>query len=444
VSEAARLAGRLEALQRRARFGMALGLTAIERAMDALGRPHDRLAVVHVAGSNGKGSTCAMVESIARAAGLRTGLYTSPHLCRFAERIRIDGSPLADEPFSRALGVVMDRADPALTFFETLTAAAFVAFAEARVDLAILEVGLGGRLDATNVVAAPLATAITSIALEHVAVLGPTLDAIAREKAGILKPGRPVVLGPLAPEAEVAARDVAAQVGAAPILRVEVEGAAGDRAPRGAATPLLVRPTPAGLTLSLPPPDCHPVHATLALSGPHQIANAGVAAGLTSCLTPYFPGVRAALARGLAGARWPGRLERLARGSVTVLLDGAHNPEGAEALARALTATGAAPERTLLVFGALADKDWAPMLARLAPLARERYYTQPEGREPVSAAELASVAPGYAAGSPDAAITRALDAARPGDVVVVTGSLYLVGRVRAALLGETCDPVVAL
>src|SRR5262249_12747203 len=150
------------------------------------GDPHLALAVVHVAGTNGKGSVCAMVDSIARAARLRTGLATSPHLCRFAERIRLSGEPIADDAFARALGRGLDcKTD--LTFFESLTVAAFDAFREAAVDLAILEVGLGGRLDATNVVPSPLCTAITSIALDHTALLGDSLQAIAREKAGIAK-----------------------------------------------------------------------------------------------------------------------------------------------------------------------------------------------------------------------------------------------------------------
>ena len=215
-----RLAELLLTLQGRARRGMELGLGPTRAALADLGDPHAGLAAVHVAGSNGKGSTSAMVESIARAAGLSTGLYTSPHLCRFDERIRIDGEPIGPAALERALGRVLEQTRTELTFFESLTVAAFDAFREARVDLAILEVGLGGRLDATNVIAAPLCTAVTSIALEHTAVLGGTIDAIAREKAGISKPGSPVVLGPLPPEANRAIREIAAAVGAGPIWQV--------------------------------------------------------------------------------------------------------------------------------------------------------------------------------------------------------------------------------
>src|SRR5580693_8165400 len=159
------LHGLLDALVARAPRGMLLGLDRVEAALAALGDPHLGLAAVHVAGSNGKGSTAAMVESIARAAGLRTGLYTSPHLCRFAERIRIDGRSIEDDAFERSLVAVLDRCRPDLTFFESLTVAAFFAFREAAVDVAVVEVGLGGRLDATNVIEAPIAAAITSISL---------------------------------------------------------------------------------------------------------------------------------------------------------------------------------------------------------------------------------------------------------------------------------------
>src|SRR5580692_1218800 len=226
----------LHALQARAPRGMVLGLDRVRVALAAVGDPHLDLCAVHVAGSNGKGSTSAMVESIAREAGLRAGLYTSPHLCRFAERIRVDGLPIEDGPF--------ERCPAALTFFESLTVAAFLAFREARLDVAVIEVGLGGRLDATNVLEAPLATAITSISLEHTAVLGDTLDAIAREKAGILKPGAPVVLGVLPEEADRAIVEVAARVGTGPIERPRV-------------------------------PPCPP-----GLAGPHQARNAAVAAAL--------------------------------------------------------------------------------------------------------------------------------------------------------------------
>jgi dihydrofolate synthase / folylpolyglutamate synthase len=405
----------LGALQARAPRGMMLGLDRVERALAALGDPHLALSAIHIAGSNGKGSTSAMVESIARSAGLRTGLYTSPHLIHFAERIRFGGDPIADEPFERSLRAVLDRCPPDLTFFESLTAAAFHAFREAAVDVAILEVGLGGRLDATNVVRSPIATAITSISLEHTQFLGDTLAAIAREKAGILKPGAPVVLGPLAPEADQAIAEIAAAVSAGPIRRVDRSGLA------------------------------------IALEGPHQAENAAVAAALADPLAARFPDrdVLAHVAEGLAATRWPGRFERLdlADRGVTVILDGAHNPEGAATLARtfALAApAGGDPARAALVFGALADKRWPEMLASLAPLAARRYYAEPRGRAPAHPADLAAMFPGAAVADPRLAVERAIAESRPGDVILVAGSLYLVGEVRAALLGVEPDPFIAL
>ncbi|WP_267888146.1 bifunctional folylpolyglutamate synthase/dihydrofolate synthase, partial [Sorangium cellulosum] len=218
-SAAPRLPALLAALGQRAPRGMVLGLDRVREALAALGDPHAGLAAVHVAGTNGKGSVCAMVESIAREAGLRAGLYTSPHLSRFAERIRIGGEMIGDAALEAALSAALERVPSPLTFFEALTVAAFVAFRDAGVDLAILEVGLGGRLDATNVIAAPLCTAITSIAFDHEALLGPTLADIAREKAGILKPGAPAVLGPLDPEADAAIESAAQAVGAGPRVR---------------------------------------------------------------------------------------------------------------------------------------------------------------------------------------------------------------------------------
>jgi dihydrofolate synthase/folylpolyglutamate synthase len=352
-----------------------------------------------------------MVESIARTAGLRTGLYTSPHLCRFNERIALQGAPIDDARFAEALRAVV-AIDVPLTFFESLTVAAFYAFREARVDVAIVEVGLGGRLDATNVVEAPLATAITSIALEHTAFLGSTLDAVAREKAGILKRGSPIVLGPLDLEAESAIRQVAIERGA----------------------PLYQRGDPREFALGL--------------RGPHQTDNAAVAVGIAEVLAATWPTITSAIAPGLANVRWPGRLESLelavAQGTATVLLDGAHNLHGVAALVRALVELGHASERTLLVFGALADKPYAEMLRMLEPMASWRIYTQPSGREPAPLDALDGVLAGERCAEPRVAIERALRRATDGDLIVVCGSTYLLGEVRGRLLGLDCDPIVAL
>ena len=303
----------------------------------------------------------------------------------------------------------------------------------------MLEVGLGGRLDATNVIKDPLATAITSISLEHTAILGDTLAAIAREKAGILKPGAPVVLGPLPPEADAAVAEVAARVGAGPIYRVDSPRRGAPSTPGQA---LHVLYDGARTEVRGPGPD-DDVAVELRLAGLHQAENAGVAVGLVHCLAAHFPArdFAAATRAGLRSAEWPGRCERITRGEVTVLLDAAHNPEGAAALRAALASD---PARTALVFGALADKRWPEMLRPLAALAGRRYYTRPKGREPAPLEALAAIAPGQAVPEPRDALALALAESAPGDTVVVTGSIYLVGEVRAALLGIEADPVIAL
>jgi dihydrofolate synthase/folylpolyglutamate synthase len=436
------LLDKLSELERRAQRGMLLGLDRVLSALTALGSPHEELAAVHIGGSNGKGSTAAMVEAIARAAGLRTGLYTSPHLCRFAERIRIDGQPIGDEAFDRALDAVLTRCRDDLTFFESLTLAAFVAFREARVDLAVLEVGLGGRLDATNVVAAPIATAITSIALEHTAILGDTLAAIAREKAGILKAGAPVVLGPVDPEADQAIAEVAASIGVGPLERVARASAEAVR--RGAERGAILVSEEGDETAIALPGAARPLRAKLRLEGAHQAENAAVAAGIAHHVAARFPAVAPAIEAGLARAEWPGRFEQIKRGDVTVVLDAAHNPHGAAALAALLRRARLDPARTALVFGVLVDKRWPAMLEELAPMASRRYYTEPKGRPPAALDDLRRLAPGEALPEPRDALARAIAESRPGDTIVVTGSIYLVGEVRAVLLGIDADPMVAL
>jgi len=436
------LVAKLNALQARVPRGMKLGLDRVEHALAALGDPHLGLRTIHIAGSNGKGSTSAMIEAIARAAGLRTGLFTSPHLCRFAERIRVGGEPIDDVSFERSLAAVLDHCPPDLTFFESITLAAFHAFREARVQLAVIEVGLGGRLDATNVIRAPLATAVTSIALEHTAILGDTLDLIAREKAGIFKPSSPIVLGPLAPEADRAITEVAERIGAGPIYRVQRDGAW---------TPGVIRARWDNGILDLHgPDDTSRFHGTPALRGRHQADNAAVALGLARCLAQHhlLLDPLGATFAGLTTARWPGRYERLHLDApqVTVILDGAHNPDGALALAELIAAENPSgdPAHRALVFGALADKRWPEMLGPLAPLCARRYYTEPKGRAPAALEELRALAPGEAVADPSVAIDRAITASSPGDTILVTGSIYLVGEVRAHLLGIDADPMIAL
>jgi dihydrofolate synthase/folylpolyglutamate synthase len=394
-----KLAGALAELYRRVPLGMRLGLEPMQAACRRAGAPEQALPAVHVAGTNGKGSTSAMIEAMARAGGLRTALYTSPHLCRFAERIRVDGEPIDDGALAEVL-VEAAALGPDLSFFETATLAAFLAFRGAGVDLAILEVGIGGRLDATNVIPAPRCAALVNVAFDHQDKLGPTLDAIAREKAAIAKPGAPIVLGTLPAEARAAAIDVARTNGARVVEAM---------------------PLPPGTEL--------------ALEGPHQRGNAAVAWTVGELLG-LGEGARR---RGLASARWPGRFERIATSGARYVLDGAHNPDGIAALVKALEDDHVGA----VVFGVMADKDWRPMLDGLARIDAHRFYVAPAGRAPADPGAMAA----FRDGTPAASVGEALAAARAvaaGRVVVVCGSLFLVGAARAALLGLPTDPAVAL
>jgi dihydrofolate synthase/folylpolyglutamate synthase len=410
-------------------------------ALDALDHPEEGLPVVHVAGTNGKGSVCAMMTAIGQAAGLRTGTFTSPHLCRLAERIRLDLDPIGDDAFAEALERVLHPSIPEVTFFEAMTLAAFVAMRAREVDLAIFEVGLGGRLDATNVVRAPLATAVVSVALDHTRILGSDLATIAREKAAIAKPDVPMVLGPLTPDARQAAIEVAREAGASPVWWVATEDDDVSEALR-----LRFADGDDGLRVDSPRGEVEAL--TLGLGGLHQHANAAVAVGLAHQLADrgILEDVDGAVRAGLASASWPGRLERIERGDVTILLDCAHNPHAAEALAAALTDQPI--DRTRLVFGALGDKAWPRMLATLGPLAHQRYYCEPieelAGRRPAPPSALADAMPGRVASTPRQALQAALADARPGETIVVAGSIFLTGAARAFLLGIDDDPAVPL
>jgi dihydrofolate synthase/folylpolyglutamate synthase len=400
----------LERLYRLAPRGALLGLERVRAASAAFDHPEKRFPSLHVAGTNGKGSVSAMVATMAHASGYRTGLYTSPHLCRFNERIQLGGEPVPDDVMFPVLEDVMQRC-PELTFFETATLAAFVVFARLKVDLAIVEVGLGGRLDATNVLDSPRATAITTIGLDHTDRLGADIASIAREKAGILKPGVPAVLGRLLPVAfaEISAR--AQEVGA-PILET-----VGDPA--------------LDAFVELHPP---------ALLGAHQVDNARVAVALAHVLGL---GERD-IAVGLRDVRWPGRSETVRTPEGDVLLDAAHNPDGAQAVAAALAAQRLSPASVALVFGSMADKDSASMLAALGPHAAHRIYVPPEGRKAADPAALASLMPGQIAHDAAQALALGRKAVGPSGLVVVTGSIFLVGAARALLFGLERDPAVAL
>lgn len=392
---------------------MKFGLENMSQLMAELGEPHRRIPSVLIAGTNGKGSVTALVDAALQAGGYRSARYTSPHLVRLEERFVIDGSEVATaaleiavEQVRRAVDALLARGElraPA-TFFECTTAAAFQLFgsAERTIDIAVLEVGLGGRLDATNIVT-PLVCAITTIDLDHQAQLGSTVEAIAREKAGIIKPGVPVVIGSLPPDAETVIRSVAGGL-KAPVIR------AGD--------------------VAALPPDTRP-----ALAGRHQRDNAVVAIAVIQALAARgFCVDGPAMKRAIETVQWPGRLERFRHGTAEVLLDAAHNPAGARALAVFLNESGW--NDAVLVFGAMADKDAPGMLTALAPWVSRIICTTAATPRAEPGRALAAIAASISdhavevVESPAAALERACAIAPR---VVVAGSMFLIGPLRDIL-----------
>jgi dihydrofolate synthase / folylpolyglutamate synthase len=424
-----------EALMRRSGSGARYGLERMEAGIAALGHPERAVPCVHVAGTNGKGSVCAMVEAMARAEGLRTATFTSPHLTRLAERIRIDGEPIDDAALEDALARVLADRVPWLTFFESMTAAFFVAARAAAVDFAVVEVGLGGRLDATNLIPPPRAAAIVSVSRDHTAILGEELAAIAREKAAIAKPGSPLVVGPLADEAFEAVIATAQAAGAGPVIAVARDKAEARR--RQGLEMVRVEQRGAGVVVAWGERE---LVARPALAAPYQLGNVGVAVALGWRLGWS----NAAVVRGLETTSWPGRFERIRRDGVEILLDCAHNEDGAAALAAALGEV----EPSVLIFGAMADKPWPTMLDFLAPRARARIYTAPipaiAERGPADLRAMARRHPGEGFADPAEALARALNLSRPGDTIVVAGSIFLVGTLRATLLDLERDVLLPM
>jgi dihydrofolate synthase / folylpolyglutamate synthase len=421
-----------ERLATREFFGVKLGLDTIGALVAGLDHPERTFLPVIIAGTNGKGSVTAMASRALLAAGLRVGRYTSPHLVRLRERFVVDEVEVTDAALDSALQAVFDVESSLLacgalpgpaTYFEITTAAAMVIFREAGVRVGVVEVGLGGRHDATNIVRAPYA-AITSIGFDHMAQLGDTLTAIAGEKAGVIMPGATVVSGVTEEEpARVIATTCAARharlVRATDGVSLAVEDRDGDTV----------------ITLATPIRAYGPL--PLALRGAHQVSNAVVAVRLLEALeSAGIGGGVDAITAGLADARWPGRLERRTlAGGIPLVLDGAHNPAGAEALARWLRTARFTP--MTLVTACMRDKDVAGLLQPLLPLAARVIATtvaMPRALPPADLAhEVAALAPTLPVGTADTP-AAALDAASAiGERVVVAGSLYLVGAAREAL-----------
>jgi dihydrofolate synthase / folylpolyglutamate synthase len=411
----------LERLFALEQFGIKLGLDNIRAILGALGHPERAYRSIHIGGTNGKGSVAAMVERGLRAAGQKTGRYTSPHLDRIEERVAINGQPVARHTFEAVTADVLDVVDRLLegslpgrslgegrpTFFEVSTAVAFEIFKREGVDVAIVEVGLGGRFDATNVLT-PTITAITSIALDHERHLGSTLAEIAFEKAGIAKPGVPMVVGRLPREAAARIAKVAFEV-EAPLF--DAHATTTDR--------------------RYPP-------LRLALAGRHQLENAAVAVAILERWSVIVGHVSTdAIVTGLTDCEWPGRLEwlRIPPTGGELLIDAAHNPAGVAALTSYLQDNGSKP--LPIVFTVMADKDLGRMVAAIEPMAASFIATSVPHARARSAEQLASElrrmvsVPVEAFASPVAAVNRALEQARRA---VACGSIYMIGPLRAQLI----------
>lgn len=412
-------------------FGSRPGLERINQVLDNLGRPEKGLSIIHVAGTNGKGSVATFISSVLTAAGYSTGLYTSPHLVQYQERFLTDGVEAAEHELAlyfTQVREVVDRLQAEsgliLTEFEVLTVVAFLYFAARRVDYLVLEVGLGGRLDATNVVVPKLAV-ITRIGIDHMAVLGNTLAAIAGEKAGIIKPKVPVVMGAQEAEAEAAIR-------AAADRNQAVLYAAEDS--------VFVHPKEhnlSGQRFTLKVADRLYPDLWIKLLGPHQLENAATAACAWRVLAEQGAGIsEAAFRQGLAAARWPARFEVVKTKPLTII-DGAHNLSGAEALARTVEQYLPAG-RLLLVVGVLADKDVNGILRVFASFASKAVVTRPDSPRAAAPKDVAAQLRLLGVDTlvePDIgrAVDKALTLAGPKDTVLVCGSLYLAGKARECL-----------
>lgn len=418
----ARYRAMVERLFHLSRGGTKLGLEPVARGLAAIGHPELAFPAIHIAGSNGKGSTSAFLATILAAHGYKVGLYTSPHLVSFTERVRVLEGDLDADIEPEALADAVDAVEAAipgfegLSFFEVTTLAAMLAFERMNIDVAVVEAGLGARLDATRLVDASVAV-LTDLCLEHTEFLGDTIEDIAREEGAVIRPDRPLVMAD-GPPAAMAVVDAMAAQARAPVHRI------GDD--------IDIVETPTGFDLDLGTRELTDV--TLALPGPHQRRNALLAAKAAILYAPQISD--ATLHAGLRSAYWPGRMQWLDL-DPPVLLDGAHNAQGAQILAAALAAE---PERfgrpSHLVFGVFADKDVDAMFAALAPHAASIVFTRPSSPRARDPKALAAAWPGAAETSDlvaDAFAGAAARARADGGQVVVCGSLYLIGDVLGML-----------
>jgi len=407
------------------RFGIRPGLDRIRSILRALSDPQDSLSVIHVAGTNGKGSTSAFLSSILAAAGYKVGLFTSPHLVAFTERIRLNGREIAEEEVLRLAEKVLSVSPEGSTFFEVVTAMAYLAFAEGGVGPAVMEVGMGGRYDATNA-ATGILSLITPIALDHCQYLGEDIAAIALQKAGVIKRGNPAVSAPQSPEALAVIRRQCAHLGSplyvnGPDFRADRKG--------GLLSYIGLEWQMDGLNPGIP--------------GSYQSANAASALAAAELLAGgRFPVSRSAARRGIEEARWPGRME-LFPGTPRILLDGAHNPAGASALAESLR--DIRRRNLVMLIGMVADKDAEGILEHLLPVADRVIAVAPAIPRGLPAGVLAERCRhlGFAAedaGSVNQGLDIAGAVAHADDLVVVCGSLFVVGEARARLTSRRFEP----
>lgn len=412
----------VDALFARTAGGVKPGLERTEALLDAVGSPHRRLPAFHVAGTNGKGSVCATLDSLLRAKGLRVGRYTSPHLVDFRERILIDGRPIDEDEVASWL----EKQEPLIdhigaTFFEATTALAFDHFARGDVDVAVIETGLGGRLDSTNVLPRPLASVVTSIGLDHTDLLGTTIEQIAREKAGIFKRGTPAVIGERDPSVSRLLAEIAHERGASRVLRVDADWRVSEVVVRDGATSFTL--SRGGDVERLKTP----------LLGEHQAYNAALAIAALDSAGPDWTPTLAETEAGLGAVRLPGRFQRAGR----FIFDVAHNPAGAAVLARTLAELHVERPVTT-VLAVLSDKDWRGMIRELAAVSDSFVLTTaptaPTGRiwDVAEAVQFARSAGCVAEHEPD--FGKALEnALRAGGTSVVTGSFHTVGDAMACL-----------
>ncbi len=421
-------------LYRLQRFGIHLGLDTISSLLSEIGNPQRRFPVLHVAGTNGKGSVAAITASVLQAAGIRVGLYTSPHLLDFCERIQVQGRCIPERRVVELFDGI--RALPAFatspTFFEVATAMAFQYFAEERVDIAVLEVGLGGRCDATNVCRS-IGTVITNISFDHEEHLGSSLEAIAFEKAGILKRNVPLVMGPVAQSVDGVLQEQARHKH----VRTFKFG-----------SEFLSVSHPSGTFDFV---GMHRNYANLrcALEGEHQTVNAACAlAVLEASVMPDTRISEQAIRQGLEQVSWPGRLEQLQRRPLT-LCDGAHNPAAAECLKSFLqrTLSEHPARRLILVVGMMKNKNIPVFLHTLVPLADAVILTRVNSPRAATVGALKEALPGidrplYECDSPGPAMDLATGLASENDLICITGSLFLVGHVKSLMMGTTYEPVL--